>query len=140
SSGNVKFGAMSTNTMHNRQVMANVVGYYASSMGISTNVGISNHTSKPSSEALAFKRGESIYVNARGGGVTPLLSDYRNLNSTLVHERTHEERGEGFEDKDADPAFESYRHADVYLKQMQDPTFAETTEGYRKGMVGSALG
>lgn len=137
--GDVKFSAMRTNDLHNRQVMANVVGYYARQVGIDGTVGIRNHRSKNAREdgAMAFTLGNDIWVNARGGGVHSALDDYRNMKSALVHERIHKERGEGFENPDANPAFESYRHAKVYLAQMQDPTFADAQ--FKSGMIGSVV-
>lgn len=65
------------------------------------------------------------------GGVNPLINDFNNLKSTLIHEKGHKTKGHGFRKI----TFEE--HANVYLDQMNDITFGETKIDYKKGHAGS---
>ena len=92
---------------------------------------------RQASSAQVAPRDLKAREDLRDLGVHSALDDYRNMKSALVHERIHKERGEGFENPDANPAFESYRHAKVYLAQMQDPTFVDAQ--FKSGMIGSVV-
>jgi len=132
-SGNVAYSQLPMNNMHNRQVLANITAYYAGQVGVSGTVGVSNYPKDRNNKALAFTKGNEIYVNARAGGVgvTPLFDDYNNLKSALRHEKDHKDKGQGFNESS------NFDHAEVYLTQIKDPTFSKTTADFKKGMVGS---
>lgn len=133
-SGNVAFSKLSLNNMHNRQVLANITAYYASQVGITGTVGVSNYPGNRNSDALAFTHGNKIYINARVKGVevTPLFDNYNNLKNALVHEKDHKDKGHGFNKSS------NLEHAEVYLNQIKDEkSFNKTTTDFKKGMVGS---
>jgi hypothetical protein len=132
-SGNVAYSQLPMNNMHNRQTLANITAYYAGQVGISGTVGVSNYPKDRNRKALAFTKGNKIYVNARVGGVgvTPLFDDYNNLKSALRHEKDHKDKGHGFNESS------NFDHAEVYLTQIKDPTFSKTTADFKKGMAGS---
>jgi hypothetical protein len=132
-SGNVAYSQIPMNNMHNRQILANITAYYAGQVGVRGTVGVSNYPKDRNDKALAFTKGNEIYVNARAGGVgvTPLFDDYNNLKSALRHEKDHKDKGQGFNPSS------NFDHAEVYLTQIKDPTFSKTTADFKKGVVGS---
>jgi hypothetical protein len=132
-SGNVLYSQLPMNSLHNRQILAKITTHYAGKVGISGIVGVSNHPKLTArgDGALAFTKGDGIYVNAKGGGVDPSLNDYNNLKNALSHEKDHKIKGHGY----IEPT--NFEHAEVYLAQIKDPTFKNTTSDFKKGMAGS---
>jgi len=141
--GNKTFSQIQTNSMHNRQVLANVVTFYAGLVGIQGMVGIANHQDEKnkdgtidkhlSDKTLAYTEGDNIYVNAKGGEINDLLDDYNNLESALIHEKDHKTKGHGEK-----PASHT-EHAEVYINQIGDPSFKNTTDDYKNGTIGSLI-
>ena len=135
--GNVKFSEMKTNNMHNRQIMANIASYYASKIGISGIVGIANYPGKDQSKdksdkILGFEgKNKGLYINAKGGGINSILDDYNNLTSVLFHENIHKTKGHEKID------LTNIEHAKVYLDQIQDITFINTTSSFKTGQIGA---
>jgi len=131
--GNMLFSQVPTNSMHNRQVLASVTEYYAKQVGITGVVGVSNHpkSSARKDGTLAFTTGNSIYVNAKGGGISPLFDDANNLKSALEHEKDHKDKRQGFS------GASNFEHAQVYLNQVQGASFGKTTSDFKAGMAGS---
>lgn len=132
-SGNVLYSQLPMNNMHNRQILANVTGYYANQLGIKiSQVGIANHPKNTAKGdgTIAYASGNDIYVNAKGG-VNPLLDDYNNLSSALRHEKDHTDKRHGFNESS------NIAHAEVYLTQIKDPTFSKTTSDFKKGIAGA---
>ena len=140
--GNVLFAKLSTQSMHNRQTLANIVGYYAIVVGVKGAVGKvgvgnypKNEEDKPDPTStntlgFSFKKTGEIYINAKGGGINPDLSNSNNLKSVLVHEKEHTENG--IEDES------NLDHAGVYLKQAQDTKiFSGTTSHFQNGQIGA---
>ncbi|HNS12472.1 MAG TPA: hypothetical protein PKM97_07620 [Bacteroidia bacterium] len=131
--GNVSFSQLPMNNLHNRQTLANITKHYADKIGLKGTIGVSNYPKDRNNKALAFTQEDKIYINARseGVGVTPLFNDYNNLKSALRHEDDHKGKGHGFTGNS------NLEHAEVYLTQIKDPTFENTTTEFKKGIVGS---
>ncbi len=138
--GNVLLTQVPLNSQQNRQIVAAVVGHFAKEVGIKTinqgGSGITGLKANPkgtSSESnMAFTEGNDIFLNKEGNKINSKLSDANNLKSTLFHEEDHKNKGQGFTDiSNAD-------HAQVYLDQVSDATFKNTTAGYKNGIIGSA--
>jgi hypothetical protein len=117
--------------MKNRQIMATVAGHYARQRGIYEPMKVGNKPvdngntgNLPGGRSIAFTIGNSIYINARGGFVNPLLDDYYNFQNVLYHENKHKIMGHGTED------FSYYDHALVYLHQLNDPLFIKTNKDH----------
>ena len=130
---NVTLSQVPTNNMGSRQVIANVVGYYAKEVGITGVAGVANHDSKNSSESLAFTKSENngVYVNAKGGGINAKLDDANNLKNVLVHEKGH------VDDNNAGVTSNLFNHLEVYASQMSDPSFGKATTDFQNGIVAS---
>ena len=59
------------------------------------------------------------------------MNDFNNLKNTLAHEKDHNSKRHGFR------TITYEEHANVYLAQMDDKTYGETTPDYRKGQAAS---
>jgi len=138
--GTKLFSQIRTNNMHNRQVLANITSFYAGLVGIKGMVGVGNHRDEKdddgninhhkSDNTLAYTTGDNILLNAKGGKINEKLDDYNNLESTLMHEKDHKSKGQGFLKET------SHREeAEVYLTQFSDKKFSETTDAFQRGMI-----
>jgi RHS repeat-associated protein len=127
--GLINFSSLSMGNMNNRQAAANITAYYAGQVGISGRVGVANDKKAKSGE-LAFTTGSSIYLHAKGG-LNKLLDNENNLKSTLFHEKLHKDRNQG------ENGASNLEHAQVYLDQMKDKTFTNTTSEFKNGVVAS---
>ena len=128
----------------NRQTVANVVGYYASKIGISYyakgghpvgnspkgTVGLSDY-SKPSDVTLAFNHGNDIFINRHNNKISELLSNIYNFMNVLVHENKHKMMGHG------DKAITNYQHAEVYFAQISHSSFSKTTSEFKETILNS---
>jgi len=132
--GDIPFSSLSMNSMSNRRIAANIAGYYAKQIGIQGlgSIGVANDKKYNSSEAQAFITGKDIFLNARGG-LNSLLNDKHNMKSTLFHEKIHKVLGHGESD------ITNLTHAEVYINQMKDITFLETTEDFQKETIGGFM-
>jgi len=114
------------NNNRNREVVANVALYYAKQIGVHS-IGAT-----PTQGGLAHynPKDDNIYIApASDGKVNSHLDNYFNLQSVIKHEFFHkEDHRDGIE-----TTFVS--HASVYLRQMQDETFENTTEDFAYGMI-----
>lgn len=145
--GNRLLTEISLTSKSNRQVIANVVGYYADQVGITFKrkgeknsgekgiVGLKSARKKTSAENPAFTSGDDIYVNKKNGTINDKLYDFNNLKSVLEHEKDHKDKGHGYDRGQS--STENFEHAKVYLTQMQSETFNSTTADFKKGMAGS---
>ncbi len=128
----------------NRQTVANVVGYYASKIGISYyakgghpvgnspkgTVGLSDY-SKPSDVTLAFNRGNDIFINRHNNKISELLSNIYNFMNVLVHENKHKMMEHG------DKGITNYQHAEVYFAQISHSSFSKTTSEFKETILNS---
>ena len=96
--------------------IADIISTYAVSAGLEVScdpsMGAVGIASEPIN-AIAFTDGDdgdNIYINAQDGNISPLMSDWGNLQSTLKHEKTH--RGQG-----PAPAIE---HSKITIDQLAD--------------------
>lgn len=121
--------------MTNRQTVANIAGYYGKQIGIHRPgyVGVGNEPDKKnSSDAPAFIIGGNIYLNAKSG-INKLLNDKNNLTNTLFHEKDHKVLGQGEE------KISNLTHAGIYIDQMGDKSFANTTPDFKNGLTGGFM-
>ena len=133
--GNVPFSSLAMNNMNNRQTAANIAGYYGNQIGIHSpgNIGVSNEPIENSSSSQAFMTGKNVYLNAKGG-LNKLLDDKNNLKSSLYHEKDHKDLGQGEKETS------NLTHAGVYLDQMGNKTFGNTTSDFKSQVVGAFMG
>lgn len=115
----------------NRQVVANIAGHYGNQVGIN-NVGA---TYNEGGIAHHDPKDNGIWIAPGADGkVSNLLNDKNNLMNVLVHEQKHI-------DNHADGVSGSYEsHVGVYIHQMEDNSFSETTSEFQDGMVGNMIG
>ena len=128
----------------NRQTVANVVGYYASKIGISYyakgghpvgnspkgTVGLSDY-SKPSDVTLAFNQGNNVFINRHNNKISELLSNIYNFMNVLVHENKHKMMGHG------NTRITNYQHAEVYFAQISHSSFSKTTSEFKETILNS---
>ena len=128
----------------NRQTVANVVGYYASKIGISYyakgghpvgnnpkgTVGLSDY-SKPSDVTLAFNQGNDVFINRHNNKISELLSNIYNFMNVLVHENKHKMMGHG------NTRITNYQHAEVYFAQISHSSFSKTTSEFKETVLNS---
>ncbi|WP_430614125.1 hypothetical protein [Flavobacterium sp. JP2137] len=114
----------------NRQVVANIGGYYGRKMEIN-GVG----ASYVSSGIAHFDPKDNGIWIAPGvdGKVSSSLNDKNNLMNVLFHEGKHRE-------DDLNGVNSTYEsHASVYISQMGNSSFSKATEDFQDGMVGNML-
>lgn len=88
-----------------------------------------------SDDVVAFysTQDKGIFAAVQKGRINSALSDYGNMANVFSHEKFHkEDHASG-----ADKQFGS--HFLVYIKQMEDPTFQNTTDDFKLGTAISAL-
>lgn len=107
-------------SIENQMAFVQVVAHYARKVGISSGkVGF-----KKGNNALA--EGQNIYINNQEGKnkISSLLYDIANMKSTLVHEEIHKKRGHSYR-------MNNYQYAQVYLEQIRNSEFSNTTAEYK---------
>jgi RHS repeat-associated protein len=132
------------NSEENRQLIANIFGYYADKVGISMYVYggtgtfglMANPDGAISEDNPAFTKGMDISINKTGNKINSDLSNINSTTSILEHEKYHQD--------DFDPIKKTYRkkqtvlrHAEVYLKQIKSPTFKNTPPKFQESMIRS---
>ncbi|KZE82270.1 hypothetical protein AV926_07175 [Myroides marinus] len=123
-------GNLLTWNNRNRQVVANIAGYYAKKVGIN-DVGA---TYKKGGMAHYRSSDNSIWITpSNNGNVATLLNDKYNLMNTLIHEQKHRD------DKANDITSTYESHVGVYIHQMADESFKMTTEDFQEGMIVNML-
>ena len=114
----------------NRQIIANVTGYYARKLGIKATIGA---TYKSYGKATAFYDYENkgIWIPpGKDGTPTPLYTNKYNLMNALLHEYYH-----SLDDKRG--LYNShYVHASVVLRASSHWTFGKASQEYQNGQVG----
>jgi hypothetical protein len=110
----------------NRQIVANVVGYYGNQAGV-TGIG-ANYDMEDRSLAYTDSNNKVwVHPNSKGG-VDATLNNKYDLMSTLKHEDYHKKEGNR----------EDYtypKHAKVYLKQFQHNSFKKTSKTFSEGQM-----
>ena len=131
--GNVPLSSLAMNNMNNRQTAANIAGYYGNQIGIHSpgNVGVGNNSTDNSTDALAYTAGKNIFLNAKGG-LNKLLDDKNNMKSNLFHEEIHKNKGQ-------DGNISGLEHAEVFIEQMSDKSFANTTNDFKNEESGGLM-
>ncbi|OYQ50027.1 hypothetical protein, partial [Flavobacterium aurantiibacter] len=121
------------NSVGSNKAIANIAKYYAKAVGAEngTIVG-TGATDEKSSENPAFTCNfDNVARINNNGGFSPALDDIDNFKSTMKHEILHQKNNiNGVKSN-----FEN--HAEVYLKQMADPSFQNTTKNYKEQIIGS---
>jgi hypothetical protein len=114
----------------NRQIVANIAGYYGKQVNVK-NIG-ANYDRNDKSLAYTDSKNKIWFHPTSKGGIDPDFNDKYNLQSTIIHEHNHQ--------KELQVKTYTYSaHAKVYLKQFQHPTFKMTSKGYYEGQMGSFI-
>ena len=114
----------------NRQIIANVTGYYARKAGV---LGLVGAVGSKSGQAFAYYSHDDrgIWVTpGENGKPNNLLSNKYNLMNTLKHENYHKE------DHDKGLYVNHYLHASVVERASKDFTFSKTSLEYKKAQAG----
>ncbi|WP_347160475.1 RHS repeat-associated core domain-containing protein [Pontibacter chitinilyticus] len=114
------------------KLVANVAAYYAAKAGLpsGTTVGVDRYYNNHS--VPAYSVGESsVFLNAKGGYVNDNLDNQNNMINVMVHEKDHLQKGQGI------TGSTFMEHAEVYLTQMGDKSFAKTTEEFKQSTITS---
>ena len=120
------FLGLGLNNGTNRQIVANVVGYYGSKLGINR-IGATDI----SQDAFAFYRhsDDMIWVGpSENGRPSTVLNNKYNLMNILFHEKLHMENKNKHEDH--------LTHAKIVLEASLHYSFKKGTMKYREGQVG----
>jgi hypothetical protein len=131
--GNVPLSSLPMTSMANRQTAANIANYYGQQIGIHSpgNIGVGNNSTDNSTDALAYTAGKNIFLNAKGG-LNKLLDDKNNMKSNLFHEKIHKDKGQ-------DGNIPGLEHAGVFIEQMSDKSFANTTNDFKNEETGGLM-
>ena len=116
--------------------MRNIAAFYAANVGVphGTKISTYNDNKMTGKENPAHTASENeIAINTKGG-FSSWYNNIENFKSTIKHEDFHRK---DFEDTEFISTLRT--HADVYLQQMNDPTFYKTTDSY-KLEIASAFG
>jgi RHS repeat-associated protein len=140
--GNVKLSDFIKNSakgnvfevIKNGKTITNVLNYYGKKAGVSGVVGLAPNLKGflPSKNpAFTTKQGNAVNLNVDNNGINPILDNYNNLISNLVHEKYHQvDNKKGIESN-------LLTHVDVYLNQITDATFKTTTSEQQLGTISS---
>jgi RHS repeat-associated protein len=110
--------------------IGNILTYYGTQVGVEGNVGLGLGGS--SSLSMAYTQGAKVYVSLREGKINEKLNNFNNLLSVLKHERFHQ-----IDNKNGQNEVTYASHANVYLKQFGDKTFASTETEFKLSMLAS---
>ena len=129
--GNFLYSKLPVNNEQNKQILANIAGYYAHSVGVKdNNIGV-GYRGKKSEDVPAYSSKKGIFVNIQGG-VYKEFDDYNNLMSAMDHERFHKIYGHDYIRN-----LTNYAHANVYLDQIASKFFEKTTTEFKSGLINS---
>ena len=143
---NILPSQLDLNIKRNRQVMANVVGHYATAVGISYwgkgkmavgrnpqgMVGIAD--TKDETE-LAATRGANITISVYKGHVSRFMNDYENLQSSLYHESIHKFfslRGDYSDNTSLGHGLKAH------IKQFENEHFKSATQDFQQAIIDKA--
>ena len=143
---NILPSQLDLNIKRNRQVMANIVGHYATAVGISYwgkgkmavgrnpqgMVGIAD--TKDEAE-LAATRGANITISVYKGHVSRFMNDYENLQSSLYHESIHKFftlRGDYSDNTSLGHVLK------VHIKQFENEYFKSATQDFQQAIIDKA--
>jgi RHS repeat-associated protein len=141
--GNVLLTQLNLNNASNRQTVANVIGFYATQVGIVFQpkgseqnkgkgiVGLGVNPEKLSKDNPGFTRNKDILINKNGGSISSELSDYNNLLNVLIHEKGHKTNVESGVEQNL------ITHLDVYFNAINHKSFEKATESFQSGTVAS---
>jgi len=113
----------------NRQIVANVAGYYGRLVGVQ-NVGADTRQNDESEAYTDFWKNIWLHPSSRGGISTHLNNKY-DLMSTLIHEYYHQQ------ENNTGDSYTYSEHASVYLKEFQHNNFKKTSLSFATGGMAS---
>ena len=114
---------------NNSTLIANIATFFATKAGIPIGFVGTAYSDEPSSSVLAFTKPDgTVYLNMNGG-ISKLLNNYDNLINVLKHEEFHQIEFA----KNKKTNFET--HVNVYLNQIRDSSFNNTTSEFKFGQV-----
>ncbi|SBW01096.1 hypothetical protein KL86DYS1_20367 [uncultured Dysgonomonas sp.] len=126
-----------------RQITANIVGYYAMEAGVSfiDRDGIKIGTSPkghvgvgrmPGSEnAAAYNKGDDIFIRRKSGTLSPMMLDGNNMVNTLVHEDVHKVNEHSTKDKMSTVEKETM----AVSAQISHSSYKKTTSEFQNGVL-----
>lgn len=114
----------------NRQIVANIAGYYGKQVNV-RKIG-ANYDMNDKSLAYTDRENKIWLHPGSKGGVDPTLNDKYNLQSTIIHEHNHQKEVKG-------KTYTYSAHAKVYLNQFQHPTFKMTSKEYYEGQIANFI-
>lgn len=138
----VSFQTLDLRHIDNRKIGANIIGHYASSIGVKYNnnggkgfVGIAplHDTDKYGDGVLAQTLGSSIYVKMVNGKLHHTLYNLFALKGTLRHENEHKK------DNESKIRLDDIRHVEIILTEMENSDFRKTGEDYQQGQLNDYL-
>ena len=142
---NIPLTSVLLNTTTNEQIVKNVINYYAKQVGVKGEVELNLPIiSKPSEENPAFTFKKKVFINVSktgkmwgGKSLFSGLDNIDNLKSVLFHEKLHQDDEYAHKNSD-DKSFEGLLlHVNVYTKQIENTTFDNTTNNFKKGAMTS---
>jgi hypothetical protein len=128
------FSELNVKDKANWKTAANIVGHYSTQIGYKGGKSGISPNSGRGANTLAYTNSQGIWLNTQEG-INPKLNDYNNLKSTMFHEKTHWEEPQKIR---ANYTFDA--HVEVYMKQIQDPSFKQTTPEFQLGIINSMSG
>lgn len=113
--------------------MTKIAAFYAANVGVPHGTRISTYRgSEPSKDNAAHCVSKSEIGLNTNGGFSPDLNYIESFKSLIKHEDFHRI---DFENDNFEGNLST--HADVYINQMHDRTFAKTNDEFKTGMAGS---
>ena len=115
----------------NRQIAANIVGYYGKQLNIKE-IGV-NYDISDKNYAYTDVTKKIWLHPTSSGGIDPILNNKYNLKSILFHEHNHQKEFK----KPKDYTYSD--HAKVYLKQFQHDIFKKTSKKFKEGQIANFI-
>jgi len=117
--------------------ISNIASYYGSMVGVTGSVGVEeDEGSVAHTNPIGNK--VNLSISPKSGSFSAEIDDYKNLKTTLFHEKLHQEENKllGFMKE----KFTYYKHYKVYNRQIDDKTFGELdSKEFQRGLVNSAV-
>ena len=127
----VLFSEFSKEKNHN-QACAQIVKHYSKSAGINNSL-VSKVGVSPSTKGVAQSTQEGIWVQTKGGA-SQIMDNYNDFVNVLVREKYHVKNGDT---KVAKGKYTFEQHLAVYDQQLTDPTFENTSNGFKMIIAGN---
>jgi len=125
----------------NRQLVADVVGFFANEVGVNLRVyggkgrsGLNENPDKTSEENPAFTEGPDVWVNNHGNKISSQLSNVYAMEVVLGHEKGHQDFWDFANNKPRTPE-NAVTHSKIYLNEIKNPLFKKTPAKFQTSQV-----